>query len=218
MFDETVRDFNGQHQAGTVVQLGAGLNTRFERLDNGRISWVDVDLPDVAELRSHYFADTPRRITVGASVLDPSWISRAAERPAPYFLVAEAVFLYLAEADVKRALALIAGGFPGSRIAFDTGSQRMIDDQRTRDVMSRMTARMRWACSDPIVIAGWDLGLTLVDTRTFFDAPARFKAYQPLSLRWLAPVFFRRQIEAYRLNLFQTAGADRVRPFVADGH
>jgi O-methyltransferase involved in polyketide biosynthesis len=202
MFDEWVRDFIVRHPNGTVIELGAGLNARFERLDNERISWVDVDLPDVASLRSHYFPDNERHLTIGASVTETSWITRARTRPGPYFLVAEAVFVFLAESDVRQALSTIAAAFPEARLAFDTASQRMIDAQGSCGVMSGM-AQMSWACDHPRVVEDWDLGVTLLESRTFFDAPAHFKRYEPFYLRWLAPLFFRRQIEAYRLNLFQ---------------
>jgi O-methyltransferase involved in polyketide biosynthesis len=35
IFDSWVRAFLDAHPAGTVVEIGTGLNTRFERVDNG---------------------------------------------------------------------------------------------------------------------------------------------------------------------------------------
>ena len=32
-----------------MVEIGTGLNTRFERLDYGRVHWFDLDLPDMIE-------------------------------------------------------------------------------------------------------------------------------------------------------------------------
>jgi hypothetical protein len=78
----------------------------------------------------------------------------------------------------------------------------MIDDQLARGVMSGM-APMSWACDHPRVVEDWDIGMTLLESRTFLDAPAHLKRYEPFTLRWLAPIFFRGRIEAYRLNLFQ---------------
>jgi O-methyltransferase involved in polyketide biosynthesis len=37
MFDVWAEDFLRCHPEGIVVEIGAGLNTRFERLDNGRV-------------------------------------------------------------------------------------------------------------------------------------------------------------------------------------
>jgi len=51
MFDEWVRAFLRRNPEGTVVEIGAGLNTRFERVDNGKVHWFDLDLPRVIDLR-----------------------------------------------------------------------------------------------------------------------------------------------------------------------
>jgi O-methyltransferase involved in polyketide biosynthesis len=83
IFDVWVRDFLQRHPEGTVVEIGAGLNTRFERLDNGTIHWYDLELPDMAELRRKFFSDSQRRSTLAASVLDPGWIERSAAALGP---------------------------------------------------------------------------------------------------------------------------------------
>ncbi len=58
ILDAWVRAFLAGHPAGTVVEIGTGLNTRFERVDNGQSGWIDLDLPDVIELRRRFFADS----------------------------------------------------------------------------------------------------------------------------------------------------------------
>jgi O-methyltransferase involved in polyketide biosynthesis len=42
ILDGWVRSFMTRHPAGTVVELGTGLNTRFDRLDNGTVRWFAV--------------------------------------------------------------------------------------------------------------------------------------------------------------------------------
>ena len=74
IIDFWVREFLSAHPAATVVELGTGLNTRFERVDNGQVHWFDLDLPDTIELRRNFFADTGRRRMVAASVLDEDWL------------------------------------------------------------------------------------------------------------------------------------------------
>jgi O-methyltransferase involved in polyketide biosynthesis len=58
IIDFWVREFLAAHPAATVVELGTGLNARFERVDNGQMHWFDLDLPDTIELRRNFFADT----------------------------------------------------------------------------------------------------------------------------------------------------------------
>jgi O-methyltransferase involved in polyketide biosynthesis len=61
IIDFWVREFLAAHPAATVAELGTGLNARFERVDNGQVHWLDLDLPDTIELRRKFFADTGRR-------------------------------------------------------------------------------------------------------------------------------------------------------------
>ena len=46
VFDELARDFIAQNPDCTVVNIASGLDTRFYRMDNGRITWYNLDLPE----------------------------------------------------------------------------------------------------------------------------------------------------------------------------
>lgn len=211
MFDEWVKDFLRGHPEGTVVEIGSGLNTRFERLDNGRLRWFDLDLPEVVELRRRFFTDTERRTTLAGSVLDAGWMATVRQSPGPYFLVAEAVFVYLKEHEVKAALAQIAENFPCVNIAFDTTSRRAVNGGNKDHARKKLAARFAWACDDPREIENWNIGLRLVESRTPVDVPEPLKPRLSLPLRTTFRVFrklFPKLMKAYQLNLFagQSAG------------
>src|SRR5215472_15817116 len=114
VFDWWVRQFLADHPAGTVVELGTGLNTRFERTDNGTVHWIDLDLPDTIALRRRFFAATDRRQMVAASLLDEDWMPPVDQSPGPYFFVSDGVLTYLAEDAVTSTLERIARRFPGA--------------------------------------------------------------------------------------------------------
>ena len=59
--DETVRIFLEKYPQGTIVNIGCGLDTTFDRIDNGTVRWYDLDLPDVIELRRQFIGETERR-------------------------------------------------------------------------------------------------------------------------------------------------------------
>ena len=163
MFDEWVKGFLSRHPEGTVVEIGAGLNTRFERLDNGTLHWFDLDLPDTVELRRKFFTDSARRMTLAASMLDPGWMAAVRESPGPYCFVAEAVLIYLPEPEVKMALAQIADNFPCLTIAFDTGNHNVVKHENRDHARRNLAARFAWACEDPREIERWKIGLHLVN-------------------------------------------------------
>lgn len=208
MFDEEVSRFLAQHRGGTVVEIGVGLNTRYERLDDGCTRWLELDLPDSMRLRHQFFAETERRSMIAASVLDEDWLDRLDRLPPPYFFVAEAVLIYLERERVEPMLERLARRFPGAWLLTDTTSSRMVDGQAEHDAMSKLPkdAWFRWRCDAPADLRR--LGLRLERTRTFAEAPPDVVAAMPLPYRLaraLVPGLFRRQVEGYRINRFRFA-------------
>ena len=37
-----------------VVNIGCGLDTRFQRFNKEKISWIDLDVPESIEIRKHF--------------------------------------------------------------------------------------------------------------------------------------------------------------------
>ena len=59
-FDRRTQDFLARTPEAVVVHIGCGLDTRFERVDNGRVEWYDLDLPEVIDLRHKLMNETAR--------------------------------------------------------------------------------------------------------------------------------------------------------------
>jgi len=186
ILDTWVRAFLASHPAGTVVEIGTGLNTRFERVDNGQTHWIDLDLPDVIELRRRFFADTGRRRMVAASVLDEAWLHDVRQSPGPYFFAAEAVLAYLPEEQATQALARIAAQFRGALVALDTCTQRTLDRQHRVSAKRNLQARLAWACDDPRSLER--LGLHMLESVTLARPPAALRAQLPPLYRYLLPL------------------------------
>jgi O-methyltransferase involved in polyketide biosynthesis len=207
LFDRWVADFLTEHPDGTVVEIGTGLNTRYERLDNGRVTWFDLDLPDVIDLRGHFFADTARRTMIAASVTDEAWATEVASRTAgPCLFVAEAVLPYLPEPDVRRVVDLLCDRFPGSLLALDTAGPGFFDTQEEHDALSKVAARMQWYCPDPARLADWRPGVHVAASHTLTSLPGPLAGELPLPYQEMLAVLAAQrlpQAEGYRLNLLR---------------
>ena len=204
IFDQDVQAFLTAHPTGTVIEIGCGLNTRFERLDNGQAHWFDLDLPDSLALRRQFFQDEPRRTMLEASVLETDWMETVAATGGPWCFISEAVIIYLENAQARQAITQIAHRFPGAWLLIDTTSQKMVDGQSTHDAMRYMSQEswFRWACNDPHEIESW-ANLRLIQSRTLIDAGADLMQYAPWSIRFLsrwAPWLIRSKVDGYRLN------------------
>ena len=206
IIDFWVRSFLAAHPAATVVEIGTGLNTRFERVDNGQVHWFDLDLPDTIELRRNFFADTGRRWMIAASVLDEDWLPAVAQSQGPYFFVAEGVLVYLPEEAVMAALARIAGRFPGALIALDTYPKQIFDRQHRLAARKGMDARWAWACDDARALQRF--GLEVVESASFTRPPRAMRAELPARYRYLVPLADPVLGKAMAITLFRASSPE----------
>ena len=57
-FDGYVTAFLQKFPTASIVNIGCGLDHRFERVDNGTCMFYDLDLPDIIELKKRIFTET----------------------------------------------------------------------------------------------------------------------------------------------------------------
>ena len=70
LLDDMTRHFIAEHPDAVVVQIGAGLDARYERLGKPRITaWYDLDLPEVIEVRHMLLPESDNHY-LGASMFD----------------------------------------------------------------------------------------------------------------------------------------------------
>ena len=192
IIDGWVRQFLQEHPDGTVVEIGAGLDTRFERLDNGRVRWFDLDLPEAMEVRRRFFTESDRRTFLAQSVFEPDWIDvvrRASAGPAMF--MGEGVLYYFEEERVKEIFALLARHFPGCLVAFDSHTPLSLAYSNRRDPIRNMRARMVWAIRNIQEIATWAPGYEVVESVPLWDAPeyAKYACRLPWTLRLINAIF-----------------------------
>lgn len=116
--DGVLRRWLARYPNGQVVSLGEGLETQAHRVDNGRMRWLSVDLPDAIRLRERFLPCTDRFRHLAASALDPGWMDAVAgERNV--MIVAQGLLMYLHPATVRALLTEIAERFAGAELVFD---------------------------------------------------------------------------------------------------
>ncbi len=119
MFDEALRPWLAAHPGGTVVELGCGLETQFQRCDDGRVRWLCVDVPDAIAVRERYLAPSERCRHVVCSALDLRWMDEV-EVTNGVFVTAQGLFMYFPEDEVGRLISAMAKRFEGGELMFDT--------------------------------------------------------------------------------------------------
>ena len=73
-FDCAVRRFIKAHSHPVVVNVGCGLDTRFQRIGSQKAVFYDLDLPEVIALRRELIPEQPDNVYIEASLLETDWM------------------------------------------------------------------------------------------------------------------------------------------------
>jgi len=198
-FDRFVQDFLTRNPEAVVVHIGCGLDARFERVDNGRVEWFDLDLPEVIELRRQFIGGEGTRYHLLAhSAFDSAWLDTvSAHRPRPFLFLAEGVLMYFDEAQVKSLVLALRERFPGAELVLDAFSPFLIRMNNLRISRTKIGARYHWGLKRGKDLEQWSDGITLLDEWFVFDRPeprlahAQWMRHVPLLARVMGIFHYR---------------------------
>jgi len=101
IMDEEVKKFIERYPDCVIVSIGCGLDTRFERVDNGKITWYNLDLPEVIEIRKLFFIEHDRVKNISKSVFESDWTKEVVTDGKELLIVSEGVLMFFNEDEVK---------------------------------------------------------------------------------------------------------------------
>ncbi len=189
-FDRRARDFLTRHPQAVVVHIGCGLDTRFERVDDGQVEWFDLDLPEVIALRKQWIGvETERYHLLSGSVFDFTWLEKVDKyRQRAFLFLAEGVLPYFEEAQVKSLVLKILQHFPGAELVCDAHTPFVMRMDNLQLALTGVDARLRWSLKHGKDLENWGDGIVMRDEWFYFDHPEpRFDAYRWMRLiPWVA--------------------------------
>jgi methyltransferase (TIGR00027 family) len=179
-YDAIANDFIAANPSSTVVNLGCGFDTRYWRIEHARCRYVELDLPEVVEVKRALLGERLEYEILGCSVLDASWIDRVtAGGNTNILLLAEGLFMYLAKADVMRLFKTLSERLTRSQItlevvkdAYTHGLWKKIVEQKIKGRMGLDSgATFEFGVRNAREIEGYAKGLRVIDEWSFVDDP-----------------------------------------------
>ncbi|HDK4010617.1 TPA: class I SAM-dependent methyltransferase, partial [Staphylococcus aureus] len=106
-----------------VINIGCGLDTRFQRFNNEKISWIDLDVPESIEIRKTFFKETDSYKMIAKSMLDYSWIEdvinyKFFNSKSNILFIFEGVLMYFDESVMTKLLHTIIKKFGDHNLTF----------------------------------------------------------------------------------------------------
>lgn len=168
-FDRAVRRFIESRPNPVVVNVGCGLDTRFQRIRSGKAVFYDMDLPEVIALRRELIPESENNFYVAASLLDTDWMDELRRRhpDGDFVFVAEGVLMYFYEKQVRAFLHHIASRFAGGELWFDVCGTMMSRHGVKPDSLRGHEAQIRSGVSDGHLVEQWERGLQLIEQANY---------------------------------------------------
>lgn len=146
VFDELVSDFIRENPEAVVVNIACGLDTRYYRLDNGKITWYNLDLPETIHVRKQYFDEEDRVSMIGISALDPAWTAQVTRRGRMLFIM-EGLTMYLSAAEVKTLLGIIRDSFENAYVLMETVSPIWVKNESVEKSIAATGAKFTFGAN-----------------------------------------------------------------------
>lgn len=169
LLDRAVSAFIKKNPDAAIINIGAGLDTRLSRIDNGKIMWYDLDLPESIEVRRKFFTDSDRCKMIGKSVFDYTWIDEIKKDGRPILFVAEGLFMYFEESEIIDLFTKLKQRFHGSEMLFETLSRLASQNTKRHDVVTTTSAVFKWGIDNADDIYALNTGVEVLDEWNFFE-------------------------------------------------
>lgn len=199
VLDEAARAFLQAHPGAVVLNLAAGLDTRFFRVGEAAARWYEVDLPNAMALRERLFTPTDRHRFVTGSVLEPAWLDAIEVAPGtPVLVIVEGLLMYLTRDEIALLLRSLATRFPGAEALLEVFGRLATGNTWWFRSVAKTSARFAGGIDDPLELEGLDPAVRVRETFWLLEHHPERWGLMGLA-RWLP--WFRRQYKIVRVAL-----------------
>jgi methyltransferase (TIGR00027 family) len=176
-FDEYAKSFLSKNPDGVIVNIGCGMDSRFNRIDNGQVQFFDLDLPEMIDFKKQFFRESTRYHFLAASVLDFHWIDQVTKLgKRPVLFLAEGVFMYLDADKVKELVLKLQSRFPGCELVCEVTNSLFTRPPWNKMVGMKMQhyqvskdAIFHFGLSDSREMETWHEGIQFLEDWSYFD-------------------------------------------------
>ncbi|MFK4765432.1 class I SAM-dependent methyltransferase [Desulfobaculum sp. SPO524] len=172
LLDNATRDFIARHPGAVIVNIGAGLDTRVERMKNENITfWYDLDVQESIGMRRQFFTEGKRNGFLAASAFDHDWMDRIDAHDKPVLFICEGLFMYIDERHLRPLFRRLAQRFPGSEMLFDMLPPFLVGKGKHHDAINKLgtLSDFKWGLKRSRDIESWSPELTFIEEWDYYD-------------------------------------------------
>ena len=179
MLDRQLKGIIQNSPDTVVVNVGAGFDDRFSRVDNGKILWFDLDLPDSVAARRKAFPERDRVTMIAGNALESDWCKTVQEalegrKSRPVF-IAEGLFMYLTFEQIRTFLEVLKNNFPdGGILIAEQNCKAMQKSEKHHDTVKNTNAHFCSGTDSGQEIADLTDGIQFVEEHSFNEEMKKY--------------------------------------------
>lgn len=154
--DRLIRDFIRRYPKAPIVNIGCGMDTTYERLNDRSIIWYDLDLPDVISLKKQFIKETENRKFIAGSFLGNDW-HKNLNCPEHILLIAGGVYYYYEQKIIRTFFITLGRIFPTCELLFDVTSPAGVKAANRMHRKGGVDDKyfLKWGLKNPDTILSW---------------------------------------------------------------
>lgn len=130
--DLEIKDFIKRHSNCNIINIGAGLDTSYFRINNTNAIFYEIDLDSVIEERKKLFFKQRNQINISSSFLDiNTWIQYIQDRALPTLFIASGLFYFFSRTQIQDFLCEVREKFNYLELVFDCNSKKALSISNT---------------------------------------------------------------------------------------
>lgn len=167
MFDNAVKELLVKYPNAVCINIGCGLDDRFSRVDNGKIRWFNVDLPDSIKVRKKIFEETEHEHMIAGDILETDWM-RNIPKTDVTIIIAEGLFMYFSKEQIKAILNNITSSFDRGFLLAELMHPKMMKE-KMHDTVKHTKAKFGWGTRTGDELLPLDSELRFIKESSFWD-------------------------------------------------
>ncbi len=170
ILDQETKAFIEKHPNAVCINLACGLDTRFYRVDNGKIDWYNLDLPAVMQLRQDLLAEKNIHThELSASVFDVDWPKQIDHVGRPVLIIMEGASMYFTKQQMLDLFALLTKDFAGATMLIEIMPPFLIKQQKRHDSVDTKKVPFQWGVKSGKEIERLHPAVKFCKEQTFYE-------------------------------------------------
>ncbi len=172
LLDKATQNFLQNNHDAIIINLGAGLDTRVKRLKYANFHcWYDLDVPESINLRKKFINEGQHNKFIAKSMFDYSWMDNIINDGKPILIIAEGLFMYFEEKELKLFFKKLISQFPKAEILFEMLPPFLVGKAKSHESLRKLDKppEFKWGLKNCREIETWNNGIKYIEEWDYYN-------------------------------------------------